>query len=67
MVRFKIKMLREQRGISQAELAAKSGVSRTIVSALETGSAKDTTVSTLKKISTTLGVKIEDIFFEEKV
>ena len=48
---FKIKEAREKAGMSQDELSKKSGVSRTIISGLETGTINVTTTRTLKKIA----------------
>lgn len=59
---YKIKMYREKLGLSQEELAKKSGVSRTIISELETGKRSVTSTETLLKISKALNKKIKDIF-----
>lgn len=59
---FKIKEAREKVGMSQDELSKKSGVSRTIISGLETGTINVTTTRTLKKIAEALGIKVSDIF-----
>ena len=59
---FKIKEAREKAGMSQDELSKKSGVSRTIISGLETGAINVTTTRTLKKIAEALGIKVSDIF-----
>lgn len=59
---FKIKEAREKAGMSQDELSKKSGVSRTIISGLETGTINVTTTRTLKKIAEALGIKVSDIF-----
>ena len=62
-VSYKIKKLREDLKISQEELAVKSGVSRTIISALETGAISETSTATLKKLATFFNVKVSDLFF----
>ena len=59
---FKIKEIRTEKGVSQEELAEKSGVSRVIISGLETGERKNTTVKTLSDIAAALGVNVCDIF-----
>ena len=59
---FRIKEVRTQKGISQEELSAKSGVSRMVISGLETGERKNTTVKTLSDIAAALGVRVSDIF-----
>lgn len=60
---YKIKEFRNKKGLSQVELAKKSGVSRSIISGLESGRITTTTTSTLKKIAEALECKISDIFF----
>lgn len=62
---YKIKEAREQAGMTQEELAVKSGVSRSIINGLETGRATVTTNITLLKIAKALEKKISDIFFED--
>ena len=59
---YRIREIREKRHISQETLAKLSGVSRSIISGLEQGTTRTTTVSTLLKISEALGVSINDIF-----
>ncbi len=64
---YKIKQFRNEKNISQEELAKLSGVSRAIISGLESGSIKTTTTSTLSKIAKALGKKVSDLFFEQRV
>lgn len=59
---YKIKEMRELRKISQEELAAKSGVSRTTISTLENDPEKETMISTLKKIAKALDVSVDQLF-----
>lgn len=59
---YKIKERREKIGISQEELSKKSGVSRTIISGLETGTITTTTTKTLLSIAEALECKVSDIF-----
>lgn len=59
---YRVKELREKMGISQAELSKRAGVSRTIISGLESGTIEVTTTDTLLKISNALGCKVTDIF-----
>ncbi|MBQ9614002.1 MAG: helix-turn-helix transcriptional regulator [Lachnospiraceae bacterium] len=59
---YRIKECREEAGMSQEELAKKSGVSRTIISGLESGSITTTTTKTLLRIAEALGLKVSDIF-----
>lgn len=56
------KEIREEKRITQEELAKKSGVSRSIICGLETGRTKTTTTKTLFRIADTLGVSINDLF-----
>lgn len=61
---YKIKELREEKKMTQEELAEKSGVSRTIISFLENGS-PNTTSKTLVSIARALGVTIDQLFHKE--
>lgn len=60
---YKIKEIREEIGMTQAELSIKAGVSRTIINGLETGRITTTTTDTLKKIAAALDKKVSEIFF----
>lgn len=62
---YKIKEKRVQLGISQEQLSELSGVSRSIISGLESGKTTVTTTETLLKISKALGCKVKDIFFTD--
>lgn len=64
---YKIREIRERRGITQVELAEKSGVSRTTIYGLESGEEKITTTKTLNKLANALGVSVEEIFFPKSV
>lgn len=59
---YRIKEFREQKKMSQEELSKKSGVSRSIISELETGKRIITTTDTLIKISEALEKSVKDIF-----
>ena len=59
-----IKYEREKK-MSQCELAEKSGVSRTVISGLESGAITTTTTDTLLKIARALDTNVADIFFEK--
>lgn len=63
IVNYKIKELREKQRISQEELATKSGVSRALISGLETGTIQETSTATLKKLATFFNVKVSELFF----
>lgn len=60
---YRIKELREEKKMSQEDLSKKSGVSRTIISGLESGTVKETSTKTLRKIAVALDKKVSDIFF----
>jgi len=60
-----LKEIREEEKISQEELSIKSGVSRTIISGLETGKIDVITNVTLEKLARALNRKVTDIFFKE--
>lgn len=59
---YKVKEIREEIGLSQEALAKKSGVSRTIISGLESGTIKETSTKTLFKIASALNKNVSDIF-----
>lgn len=59
---LRIKELREKRGMSQEELAKKSGVSRTTISKLESGAETVAKTTTLGKIAEALSVSVDKIF-----
>lgn len=62
---YRIKAARKEVGMTQEELSKKSGVSRAIISGLESGRCTVTTTETLIKISRTLGKPVTDIFIHE--
>ena len=49
-------------GITQAELADKSGISRTTVSDIENGKKVSITTETLTRLAGALGVSVKDFF-----
>ena len=59
---FRIKEIRNERKMTQEELAEKSGVSRTIISGLENGTLSTTTTQTLAKIARALDTSVNLIF-----
>ncbi len=63
-MQYRIKQEREKKKMSQDELANKSGVSRAIISGLESGRITVTRTDTLIKIAEALGKKVSDIFFD---
>ena len=56
----RIQKLRDERGWSQVQLAAKAGISREYLARLETGR-QDPRVSVLLKIARALKVKLSDL------
>ena len=62
---FKIREHRQSIGMSQEELAEKSGVSRSIISGLESGRVTITSTKTIEKIAKALGKQVSDIFYSE--
>lgn len=59
-MKLDIRRIRKEKGISQAELAEKSGVSRPTISNLENNPDAITTTDTLQKIAVALNVKVSD-------
>lgn len=62
---YRIREFRKERGMTQEELSAVSGVSRTIISGLESGRIQETTIGTLHKIANALGKQIFEIFYDQ--
>lgn len=60
MIGQKIKARREQLGMSQRELADKTGMKQPNISAIEHG--RMPTILTLEKICRVLGLKMSDVF-----
>lgn len=60
---YKIKEARQEKNMSQEELALKSGVSRATISALENGTKRYVMTGTLMKLAKALGTTIDKIFF----
>ena len=64
---YKIREIREAKGMTQEELAQSSGVSRVTISGLENGTERATSTKTLLKIAKALAVSVDQIFFEDAV
>jgi DNA-binding XRE family transcriptional regulator len=58
-----IKRLREERGLSRDELAAKSGISSLTIRAHELGNVNGTETKTSEAIALALGVPVQALFF----
>ena len=57
-----IKRVREEKGMTQEQLAEKANVNRSLLNQLETGKLKNTSINTLQKIAYTLKCKITELF-----
>lgn len=64
---YRIREIRESKGMTQVELCEKTGLSRATIWKLETGENEVTTSTTLVKIATALGVSINDLFLTPEV
>ena len=67
MMGYKIKEFREKIGMTQEELAEKSGVCRTTIWSMENGKEKNATTTTLLKLAHALGTTVDNIFFTDSV
>lgn len=67
MMGYKIKEVREKKGMTQEALSEASGVSRTTIWALENGNERTTTTKTLLKIAQALGTTVDEIFCANSV
>ena len=59
---YNVKKLREERNMTQAELAQASGVSRATIIALESGQEIVVKSSTLQSVAGALKCKVSDLF-----
>ena len=59
----RLKKVREDMGLTQEELAKKSGVSRITIVGIETGRTQVTRTDTLAKIADAVGKTIPELFF----
>lgn len=62
---IRIKEIREERGLTQEELANKANVSRATLSEIENNPQKKPTIRTLEKLASALGVTLDRIFYPE--
>lgn len=60
----KVRTLREAAGLTQAELAERSGVSQTWISRLERGQ-ENPTLATLRRLAAAFGVRVTDLLDEQ--
>ena len=61
-MQYKIKEIRERKGITQEQLAERSGVSRATIIQLENNEEHEALVGTLKAVAKALGVPLHKIF-----
>ncbi len=64
---YRIREIREMKGMSQSELAEKTGITRATIWRLETGAEETTTTKTLLKIAEALGVSVGELFLPQTV
>ena len=63
---YRIKIIREQLGMSQVQLSEKSGVSRATIWALESGGDHVTTTKTLHKLADAMNVPVDELFTDDR-
>ena len=64
---YKLKEIREEKGITQEELERMSGVSRQTISAIENNDQYQTKTGTLLALARALGTTVDKLFFEKAV
>lgn len=64
MIENRVKECREEAGLTQEELSKMSGISRTMISKLETNQKVDCKISTLMAIAMVLNKPIGEIFLQ---
>ena len=62
---FRLKNIRSERNMTQLELSKLSGVSQPYINELENSKKKNPSVSVLKKLAETLGVKLSELVNED--
>lgn len=62
MIKNRLKAFREEHGISQAELSAKTGLSRTTISKIENNEEVNVNTQTIAKIAEVFNVQPSEIF-----
>lgn len=60
-MKFNLRAIREAAGMSQTELAEKSGVGRVTINRMENGELNETTSGTLIKLAKTLRVSVDSL------
>ncbi len=64
---YRLKEMREQKGITQEELEKNSGVSRQTISAIENNDNYQAKTGTLLALARALGTTVDKLFFEVPV
>ena len=64
---YKLKEIREEKGITQEELEKASGVSRQTISAIENNDSYQAKTGTLIALARALGTTVDKLFFEKAV
>ena len=64
---YRLKEIREEKGITQEELERTSGVSRQTISAIENNNDYQAKTGTLIELARAMGTTIDKLFFEEAV
>lgn len=60
-----LKLYRVKMGLTQDELAKKSGVCRTNVSKIENGDVSSLKLETMKRLAEALDTTVKELFFQE--
>lgn len=60
-MRYNLRQLRKAKGLTQGELAKKTGISRATINRIETGMQEDIMVSNIIKFAEALDCKISDL------
>lgn len=64
---FKLREVREAKGMSQEELEKASGISRQTISSIENAKSTSVMSGTLVALARALGVTVDEIFFDDSV
>lgn len=62
-----IQSIREKRGMTQGELAERSGLPAEVIAALEQGQGVQITAEMMRRLALALDAKITEIFFDKDV
>ena len=64
---YRVREVREEKGMTQEELERRSGVSRQTISAIENNNQYQAKVGTLMALAEALGTTVDNIFFANAV